>query len=163
MPVQTQGSVDQLPLVSGSMSGVAYESNTGKTCKQLIHLSHYPSCSPTSLAPGQLLAHQAWLMAVIARALVTQARRPWEQLECLRLLCIWWLIHMHVRYATPIVQGKKQAKPSEPTAAEKEFRRKSWHWLAGAAVTTVGYILFSNRYLSVSCTSSIPLCTARDR
>uniref|UniRef100_A0A7S3R2Q8 Metaxin n=1 Tax=Dunaliella tertiolecta TaxID=3047 RepID=A0A7S3R2Q8_DUNTE len=46
-------------------------------------------------------------------------------------------------------KGKKQAKPTEPTAAEKEFRRKSWWWLAGAAMTTVGYILFSNRYLSV--------------
>jgi len=46
------------------------------------------------------------------------------------------------------MQGRTET-PAELTAAEKEFRRKSWWWLAGAALTTVGYVLLSNRYLNV--------------
>lgn len=60
------------------------------------------------------------------------------------------LITHGVPVTLPPLQGKKQTKPPEPTEAEKEFKRKSWWWLAGALLTTVGYILFSNRYLSVS-------------
>jgi hypothetical protein len=54
----------------------------------------------------------------------------------------------HLLIVLTCMQGRTET-PAELTAAEKEFRRKSWWWLAGAALTTVGYVLLSNRYLNV--------------
>jgi len=49
-------------------------------------------------------------------------------------------------------QGSQKAKPekTEPTPAEKLFRRNSRMWLAGAGAAILAYVLLSGQYVRVA-------------
>lgn len=61
----------------------------------------------------------------------------------------WFAMPLLICMMLHLQGAPRPTKPRELTAAEKEFRRKSWMWLAGAGAVVAAYILFSGRYIDL--------------